>query len=99
MSNQSLPQILTLGALRCEISPALGGCIAGLRCADIPVLRSTPAAQLQSVRLSGSYPLVPYSNRQAFAQMQWEGAQYPLAPNFAPSRTPSTVWVGSGPGR
>jgi aldose 1-epimerase len=78
------PIALSQGALRCEISPALGGCVAGLWCADVPVLRSTPAAQLQSVRLSGSYPLVPYSNRQAFARMRWAGVDYPLAPNFAP---------------
>jgi aldose 1-epimerase len=75
---------LTHGALRCEISPALGGCIAGLWCDGIAVLRSTPAAQLQTVRLSGSYPLVPYSNRQAFAKMRWGGVDCPLTPNFAP---------------
>jgi len=72
------------GALRCDIAPALGGCIAGLWCGGVPVLRSTPAVDLQTVRLSGSYPLVPYSNRQAFAHMRWSGADYPLTPNFAP---------------
>lgn len=78
------PLVLTHGALRCDISPALGGCIAGLWCGGVSVLRSTPAVDLQTVRLSGSYPLVPYSNRQAFAHMRWAGMNYPLTPNFAP---------------
>ena len=78
------PLVLTHGALRCDLSPALGGCIAGLWRGGVPVLRSTPAADLQTVRLSGSYPLVPYSNRQAFAHMRWAGVDYPLTPNFAP---------------
>ena len=54
---------LRSGALRCELVPDLGGCIAGLWLGELPVLRSTPAAQLQSARQSGCYPLVPFSNR------------------------------------
>lgn len=72
------------GALRCDISPTLGGCIAGLWCGGVPVLRSTPAVDLKTVRLSGSYPLAPYSNRQAFAQMRWNGVDHALTPNFSP---------------
>jgi len=72
---------LQAGALACELEPRLGGCIAGLWLGDIPVLRSTPAAQLTSARQAGSYPLVPFSNRIAQATLQWQGTQHPLVRN------------------
>ena len=72
------------GVLRCELSPALGGCVAGLWYDDRPVLRSTPAAALQSPRVSASYPLIPYSNRIGYGQLQWQGRQTELPKNFAP---------------
>lgn len=72
------------GALRCEIAPALGGCLAGLWLGDTPVLRSTPAPGLTSVRESASYPLVPFSNRIGQAQLQWHGTGHPLLKNFEP---------------
>lgn len=75
---------LTSGALRCELLPALGGCIAGLWCSGQQVLRSTPGAELQDVRVAGSYPLVPYSNRVGHGKLQWAGRTYTLPPNFAP---------------
>jgi aldose 1-epimerase len=75
---------LNAGALRCEIKPEQGGCIAGLWLGDIPVLRSTPASELDSVRKAGSYPLVPFSNRLAHATLKWEGTRHPLVQNFAP---------------
>ena len=70
--------------LRCELSPALGGCIAGLWWDTQQVLRSTPAAALQDVRVSASYPLVPYSNRIANRKLPWGGREYELPQNFAP---------------
>lgn len=72
---------LRAGALRCEIEPRLGGCIAGLWLDGVPVLRSTPAAQLSTARQSGSYPLVPFSNRIAQATLRWQGTQHPLVRN------------------
>jgi aldose 1-epimerase len=74
---------ITLGSgpFRCDIRPDLGGCIAGLWWHEVPVLRSTPGAQLSSVRLSGCYPLVPYSNRVAQAQLVWNGTSHPLIKN------------------
>ena len=72
---------LQAGALACEIEPRLGGCIAGLWLGDMPVLRSTPAAQLTSSRQAGCYPLVPFSNRIAQATLQWQGTQHPLVRN------------------
>jgi aldose 1-epimerase len=68
-------------ALLCEIEPRLGGCIAGLWLGDVPVLRSTSAAQLTSAREAGSYPLVPFSNRIAQATLLWQGTQHPLVRN------------------
>lgn len=74
------PDVLSLrsGALRCEIRPDLGGCVAGLWMGDEPVLRSTPGADLRSVRESASYPLVPFSNRVAQATLVWQGTSHPL---------------------
>ncbi|HWI82166.1 aldose 1-epimerase [Ramlibacter sp.] len=72
---------LQAGALACEIEPRLGGCIAGLWLGELPVLRSTPAAQLTSSRQAGSYPLVPFSNRIGGARLQWQGTQHPLVRN------------------
>ena len=72
---------LRAGRLRCELMPELGGCIAGLWLADVPVLRSTPAAQLASARLAGCYPLGPFSNRIGHASLVWQGTQHPLVRN------------------
>lgn len=74
---------LQAGALRCEIAPQLGGCISGFWLGELPVLRSTPAAELESARLSGCYPLVPFSNRIAEAKLEWQGTLYPLVRNNA----------------
>jgi aldose 1-epimerase len=78
------PITLRCADLRCDIKPELGGCIAGLWLGDIPVLRSTPAENLHSVRQAGSYPLVPFSNRVSQATLQWQGTDHPLVKNWAP---------------
>lgn len=70
--------------LRCELRPALGGCVAGLWRGTQQVLRSTPAAAPQSARESASYPLVPYSNRIGYCRLHWAGRDYVLPNNFAP---------------
>jgi aldose 1-epimerase len=72
---------LRAGQLRCELHPQLGGCIGGLWLGDEAVLRSTPGAELTSARLSGGYPLVPFSNRIGHASLVWEGTQHPLVRN------------------
>lgn len=88
---------LQSGALRCELRPDLGGCIAGLWWGQTQVLRSTPAADLASVRAAGSYPLLPYSNRIGQRALHWAGKDYRLQPNFAPE--PHTIhgtgWEGA----
>ncbi len=78
------PLSLTSGALRCELLPEMGGCIAGLWWGQQQVLRSTPGAELQSVRVAASYPLVPYSNRIAQCKLHWAGKDYTLPANFEP---------------
>lgn len=75
---------LRCAELLCEIKPELGGCLAGLWLGDVPVLRSTHAQDLHSVRQAASYPLVPFSNRLAHATLQWQGTDHPLVRNFAP---------------
>jgi len=75
---------LVCAGLRCEIVPGLGAAVAGLWLDDIPVLRSSAGAGLVSVRDAGSYPLVPFSNRIAQAQLQWNGTSHPLVANFPP---------------
>jgi aldose 1-epimerase len=74
---------LTSGDLRCEITPGLGGAIAGLWLGNTPVLRSTPAQHLHTVRKAGSYPLVPFSNRVGHAQLHWNGTDHPLVQTTA----------------
>jgi aldose 1-epimerase len=71
------------GKLKCDLRPDLGGCIAGLWFDGIPVLRSTPAQQLDSVRKAASYPLVPFSNRVGQARLVWAGTSHPLIQNSA----------------
>ena len=78
------PLTLRNGRMRCDVLPALGGSLAGLWCGEWPVLHGTPTQLLTSVRNAASYPLVPYSNRIGFAQLQWNQATYALTPNFAP---------------
>ncbi len=70
--------------MRCEVSAQLGAAIAGLWYNDNPVLRSTPAHALSQVRLSGCFPLVPFSNRVGHARLLWNGTSHPLVSNFAP---------------
>jgi aldose 1-epimerase len=72
---------LRAGALRCDLMPQLGGCIAGLWLGDTPVLRSAPPAELATARQSGCYPLVPFSNRIGQASLVWEGTRHPLVRN------------------
>jgi len=76
------PLDLRAGDLRLALRPDLGGSIAGLWLGDLPVLRSTEPGHLQSARLSGCYPLVPYSNRVGHRRFRWLGQDHTTAPNF-----------------
>lgn len=69
------------GALRLALRPDLGGAIAGLWHGDMPVMRSTEAAQLERVRLGACYPLLPFSNRMGGRRFTWQGTAYELDRN------------------
>jgi aldose 1-epimerase len=73
---------LRAGNLRLALRPDLGGSIAGLWSADLPVLRSTEPAELAASRQSGCYPLAPYSNRLGYRRFRWLGHDYTTQPNF-----------------
>ena len=73
---------LRAGTLRLALRPDLGGAIAGLWLGEVPVLRSTKAADLARSRTSGCYPLAPYSNRLGYRRFRWLGHEHTTAPNF-----------------
>ena len=84
-SNLSLelqPFELHAGALRLALRPDIGGCIAGLWHRDLPVLRSAEPDTLTASRSSGSFPLVPYSNRLGYRKFRWKGHDHTTQPNF-----------------
>jgi aldose 1-epimerase len=83
------PLSLRAGDLRCDIRPDLGGSLAGLWLGNVPVLDSVDPAAMTTVRQSASYPLVPFSNRIGYGQLQWAGTSHPLITNFAPE--PHTI--------
>jgi aldose 1-epimerase len=73
---------LRAGDLRLALRPDLGGSIAGLWLGDTPVLRSVEPQALTGPRLSGCFPLVPYSNRLGYRRFRWQGREYTTLPNF-----------------
>ena len=83
MAGMPTPLELRHADLHMSLRPDLGGCIEGLWFYGIPVLRSSTPGTLTNVRHSASYPLVPYSNRLAQAQLLWNGSTQPLVKNFA----------------
>jgi aldose 1-epimerase len=76
---------LHAGALRLALRPDLGGSIAGLWHSETPILRSTEPATLEGARQSGSFPLVPYSNRLGYRRFRWKGHDYTTQANFGDS--------------
>jgi aldose 1-epimerase len=81
---------LERGSLRCTLSAEAGGSVVGLWLAEVAVvapLTSSNKERLQpptTLPRAGSYPLVPYSNRIANAQLHWQNHVYSLTRNFAP---------------
>lgn len=82
MLGMPAPIELHHAALRLSLRPDLGACIEGLWFHGTPVLRSCAPGALTSVQHSACYPLVPFSNRLANAQLHWRGSTYPLANNY-----------------
>jgi aldose 1-epimerase len=85
---------LQAGPLRLALRPDLGGAIAGFwhgghgqhgSPGDLPILRSTEPAALQTAREAASYPLVPYSGRLGYRRFRWQGADHTTAPNSGDS--------------
>ena len=76
--------LLAAGDARVELAPATGGAIARFAFGGVDVLRpvSDEARAMGDVRRYACYPLVPYSNRIANAQLSWSGRTYTLVRNF-----------------
>ncbi len=73
--------VITSSGLSVSLRPDLGACIEGMWLHGVPVLRSSAPGTLANVRLSACYPLLPYSNRIANAQLLWNDTSYPLLKN------------------
>jgi aldose 1-epimerase len=76
---------LKAGELRLALRPDLGGCLAGLWCGDVPVLRSSEPDALEQVRASACFPMVPYTGRLGLRRFRWQGRDHTTAPNFEDS--------------
>lgn len=89
------PVVLDCGPWRCALRPDLGGSIASLDWADVPVLRHSNAATLASPRDSACFPLLPYSNRIRQRRFSWQGQDYVLAENFpgSPHCLHGSAWL------
>ena len=76
--------LLAAGGARVELAPAIGGAIARFSFRDVDVLRPVgdDARAAGNVRGYACYPLVPYSNRIANAQLVVDGQAHALARNF-----------------
>lgn len=75
---------LKAGDLTLSFAPTIGGAIAGFRKRDFPLMRPTSPEALSEglVRLTSSYPLIPYSNRIAEGRFAHEGVEHQIALNF-----------------
>jgi aldose 1-epimerase len=75
---------LKSGAWSATVYPEIGGALGSLEHDGTPLMREiTPEAiDARNVRLSSSYPLVPYSNRIGHGRFSFEGADYTLRLNF-----------------
>jgi aldose 1-epimerase len=78
---------LTAGAAHVGLLPGLGGSISAFALSERAILRDTPDDVLTSanVRLTSSYPLVPYSNRIRDACLTFAGHRLSLTRNFGTS--------------
>ena len=75
---------LVAGAAHVVLLPALGGSIRRFTIDERAILRPMPddAIAARNVRLTGCFPLVPYSNRIRNASLTFCNRQYVLARNF-----------------
>jgi len=75
--------ILFNEGLRCIIRPDLGGSIVSLQLDGRSILRPVDQQKITSSRQSGSFALVPFSNRIGHATLYWMGTSHPLIKNNA----------------
>lgn len=75
---------LAAGPGRLVICPGVGGALVRYRWHGMDIMRPTPDEALteRRVRLMGSYPLVPYSNRIGHAKLIAPDGTHVLQPNF-----------------
>ena len=78
---------LRSGDLELDLSPAVGGSVAGFRARGEPVFRPTRAGY-EDVLDSASYPLVPFSNRVRDGRFVFRGREVRLSPNLPPQPHP-----------
>jgi aldose 1-epimerase len=80
------PLTLTLsrGDLTLAVAPSIGGAISGFWRNGLALMRETPEQALRDglVRLTSSYPLIPYSNRIAQGRFSFDATDHRLALNF-----------------
>lgn len=76
--------MLSKGAGRCDLIPALGGSIAAWTVGGEELMRSATESSVAARDPFGmaSFPLVPYSNRIGNCAFEWEGRGFALARNF-----------------
>lgn len=95
-----LTVILSTDRLELELSPSVGGSIAGLwflaNGQRTPILREPPSP-LGNVLEAGSFPLVPFVNRIRGGQFTFRGREVRLQPNMAGDVSPlhGQGWLGA----
>jgi aldose 1-epimerase len=82
---------LRAGDLELDLAPAVGGSVAGFRVRvdgrPEPLFRESPRP-LADVLDSGSFPLVPFSNRVRDGRFRFRGREVRLSPNMPPQPHP-----------
>lgn len=81
---------LVADAWTAVLAPDIGGSVASLRLAGVPVLREMEAAAIEAgdVRRAAAYPMLPYANRIAGGVFEFDGRRRVLRPNFPNSPHP-----------
>lgn len=72
---------LTAGDWSALLRPEVGGAIASLTFAGIPILRTMPDTSIRPLE-AACFPLVPYANRIPNGQFSWAGRQVSLRTNM-----------------
>jgi aldose 1-epimerase len=83
-----MPPLVTLsyGPAECTLCPDAGGSLASWRISGQDMLRRTPESALAAADPLdfASFPLVPFSNRIAYGQFDWQEQKIAIDPDFPP---------------